>query len=346
MFSTRRWYWCPQCTWQKQVQRILVSSVYLVQACSHEAGVLSVPGGGMLTWCWSPLCTQWKHVHMLLVSSMHLVNDVQNYFSVESLKSLLFVFPLFVVVYNRSKDSGFNLDTRMDSLVLLTFTGTNVKEFNLYSVYYGERDADARRTRQRTKSETRIPLVWRIALKRLPLGSRKRHGYEQDKSVPGTEEKLGPACVSAEGWGPSKYLGSDDPLSLQRKGAIGSVSPAVLWSPDRFLCLRSRYTADSNLGLWAEIIPFFPKLCLYTAAPETELEHSEVVGTGTTGKWRLVRQKGDKLLFSEEPGRGVQHYTVWEHIDFSRQTILASNLGQNQFSSPKLNFVILKKGKY
>lgn len=136
---------------------------------------------------------------MLLVSSMHLVNDVQNYFSVESLKSLLFVFPLFVVVYNRSKDSGFNLDTRMDSLVLLTFTGTNVKEFNLYSVYYGERDADARRTRQRTKSETRIPLVWRIALKRLPLGSRKRHGYEQDKSVPGTEEKLGPACVSAEG---------------------------------------------------------------------------------------------------------------------------------------------------
>lgn len=68
-------------------------------------------------------------------------------------------------------------------------------------------------------SETLIPLVCRIALKRIPLGSRKRHRYEQDKSVPGTEENLGPACVSAEeGCEPSKDLDSDDPLSLQIGG--------------------------------------------------------------------------------------------------------------------------------
>lgn len=138
------------------------------------------------------------------------------------------------------------------------------------------------------KSETRIPLIWRTALKRLPLGSRERHGYEQDQSVPGTEEKPGPACVSVEeGWGPSKDLGSDNPLSLERKGAIGSVSPAVLWSPDRSLYWCSSYTTDSNLGLWAEINPFLPKLCLYTVAPETELEHSEVVETDTLGKWKI-----------------------------------------------------------
>ena len=86
-------------------------------------------------------------------------------------------------------------------------------------------------------SETRIPLVWRTALKRILLDSRKRQVYEQDKSVPGTEENLGPACLSAEeGYEPSKDLGFNDPLALQRKGAVGSVSPAVLWSPDRFLC--------------------------------------------------------------------------------------------------------------
>lgn len=115
-----------------------------------------------------------------------------------SLKSLLYVFPLCVVVYNRSKDSGFNLDTKMDSLALPTFTETMLKGL-IFIQFIMEKEMQMQGNQDTGfMSETRTPLVWKTALKRLLLGSRKRHGHEQDKSVPGTEENLGPACLSAE----------------------------------------------------------------------------------------------------------------------------------------------------